>query len=1016
MAAAQAARAASLLPFCRLFFFFLFSYLCFSSSAVRSLSQEGLFLLAAKRGLSDTDGVLSNWNPRDDNPCGWKGILCDNSSGAVVSVDLSNTNIIGPFPLALCRLSRLSFLSLANNNVNSTLPSGISSCKALAHLDLSSNLLVGTLPETLADLPLLQHLDLSSNNFTGAIPASFARFPSLQVLTLTANLLNETVPAFLGRILTLQQLNLAYNPFAGGRLPPEIGNLTSLQNLWLSFCNLVGEIPDSVSKLGNLTNLDLSNNRLVGPIPPSITSLRKVVQIELFNNSLSGEIPSGMDAMVSLLRFDASTNNLTGSIPVELCRLNLESLNLYENHLTGGLPPEIANSTQLVELKLFNNMLSGVLPPDLGKNSRLMMLDLSYNRFSGELPAHLCTGKSLTDMVLLDNAFSGPIPASYGECSSLNRVRLRSNSLSGVVPPAFWGLPHVSLLELAGNRLTGSISPFIRNAGNLSQLIVSGNSFSGEIPAEVGQLHNLVDFHGDGNAFTGALPRGLLGLSLLAKLDLQGNRISGKLPNDFRSWKQLSELNLANNQLDGSIPPQLGSLPALNYLDLSGNLLTGSVPLALQELKLNSLNLSNNHLSGSLPPLFNNRIYERSFLGNPDLCSNADASFMQSCIRLQEDRAKHRALAWLLRSVFVLTGVILVLGIALFYWRYRSFKRSEKRKAADKSRWTLTSFHKLGFSEYEILDSLDEDNVIGSGGAGKVYKAVLNNGETVAVKRLWATSTKMENNHSKGDNGFEAEVATLGKIRHRNIVKLWCCCTHRDCKLLVYEYMPNGSLGDFLHSSKAGLLDWPTRYKIAVDAAEGLSYLHHDCVPPIIHRDVKSNNILLDAEFGARVADFGVAKIQGTYGKGHDSMSAIAGSLGYIAPEYAYTLRVNEKSDIYSFGVVILELVTGKRPVEAEYGESKHLVKWVSTTLEEKGVDHVLDPRLVNSGFKEEMCKVLNVGRLCTSPLPINRPTMRRVVKLLLEICSDDKNNPVKKDGKLSPYYYEDASDHGSAA
>ncbi|KAL0363420.1 UNVERIFIED_CONTAM: Receptor-like protein kinase HSL1 [Sesamum calycinum] len=261
------------------------------------------------------------------------------------------------------------------------------------------------------------------------------------------------------------------------------------------------------------------------------------------------------------------------------------------------------------------------------------------------------------------------------------------------------------------------------------------------------------------------------------------------------------------------------------------------------------------------------------------------------------------------------------------------------------------------------MDALDEDNVIGSGSSGKVYKVVLSNGEAVAVKKLWGRTKSADESSDveKGnlqDHGFDAEVETLGKIRHKNIVKLWCCCTTRDCKLLVYEYMPN--------------------------------------------------------DYGARVADFGVAKVVDANAKGTKSMSVIAGSCGYIAPEYAYTLRVNEKSDIYSFGVVILELVTGKLPVEPEFGE-KDLVKWVCTTLDQKGIDHVIDPKL-DSCFKDEICRVLNVGLLCTSPLPINRPSMRRVVKMLQEIGNGNQPKTAGKDGKLTPYYYEDASDHGSIA
>jgi len=236
---------------------------------------------------------------------------------------------------------------------------------------------------------------------------------------------------------------------------------------------------------------------------------------------------------------------------------------------------------------------------------------------------------------------------------------------------------------------------------------------------------------------------------------------------------------------------------------------------------------------------------------------------------------------WILRSIFMLAGVVFVVGVVWLYCKYRTFKKNKKGIAMSKWR----SFHKLGFSEFEIIDTLNEENVIGTGASGKVYKVVLSNGEVVAVKKLWGGAKKEDGSATDSErDGFEAEVETLGKIRHKNIVRLWCCYDTGDCKLLVYEFMPNGSLGDLLHSGKGGSLNWPTRYKIALDAAEGLSYLHHDCVPPIVHRDVKSNNILLDGELRARVADFGVAKAVAAASKGVEAMSGIAGSCGYIAP------------------------------------------------------------------------------------------------------------------------------------
>ncbi|CAE5958736.1 unnamed protein product [Arabidopsis arenosa] len=942
-------------------------------------------LQQVKLSLDDPDSSLSSWNSNDDSPCRWSGVSCAGDFSSVTSVDLSSANLAGPFPSVICRLSNLAHLSLYNNSINSTLPLNIAACKSLQTLDLSQNLLTGELPQTLADIPSLVHLDLTGNNFSGDIPASFGKFENLEVLSLVYNLLDGTIPPFLGNISSLKMLNLSYNPFSPSRIPPELGNLTNLEVMWLTECHLVGQIPDSLGQLSKLVDLDLALNDLIGHIPPSLGGLTNVVQIELYNNSLTGEIPPELGNLKSLRLLDASMNQLTGKIPDELCRVPLESLNLYENNLEGELPASIALSPNLYELRIFGNRLTGELPKDLGKNSPLRWLDVSENEFSGELPADLCAKGELEELLIIHNSFSGAIPESFSDCKSLTRIRLAYNRFSGSVPTGFWGLPHVNLLELVNNSFSGEISKSIGGASNLSLLILSNNEFTGSLPEEIGSLDNLNQLSASGNKFSGSLPDSLMKLGELGTLDLHGNQFSGELTPGIKSWKKLNELNLADNEFSGKIPDEIGSLSVLNYLDLSGNMFLWQNPGFFAE-------------------------FEAKPAESVGLCGS-------------ESEAKKRGYVWLLRSIFVLAAMVFVAGVAWFYFKYRTFK---KARAMERSKWTLMSFHKLGFSEHEILESLDEDNVIGAGASGKVYKVVLTNGETVAVKRLWTGSVKEtgdcdpEKGNKPGvqDEAFEAEVETLGKIRHKNIVKLWCCCSTRDCKLLVYEYMPNGSLGDLLHSSKGGMLGWQTRFKIILDAAEGLSYLHHDCVPPIVHRDIKSNNILIDGDYGARVADFGVAKAVDLTGKAPKSMSVIAGSCGYIAPEYAYTLRVNEKSDIYSFGVVILEIVTRKRPVDPELGE-KDLVKWVCTTLDQKGIDHVIDPKL-DSCFKDEISKILNVGLLCTSPLPINRPSMRRVVKMLQEIGGGDEDSLHKtrddKDGKLTPYYNEETSDQGSVA
>lgn len=712
-------------------------------------------------------------------------------------------------------------------------------------------------------------------SFLAELEEGLGEFPLLESLSLVNNLLGGTVPAFLGNISTLKSLRLAYNPFAPSSIPTQLSNLTQLEELWLSSCNLVGEIPDSLGNLTHLTNLDLCRNRLTGPVPSSLTGLRSIYQIELYNNSLRGDLPSGWSNMTTLRRFDVSTNELTGRIPADLCELPLSSLNLFENQFEGALPEMIARSVNLYELKLFNNRLSGPLPGDLGKNSPLQSLDLSYNQFSGQIPENLCAQGKLEDLVLIYNNFSGPIPSDLGRCTSLNRIRLKHNRLTGPVPDGLWGLPHVSLLQISENALSGPVSNSISGALNLSVLDISNNLFSGWVPEGIGSLGGLVEFYGSGNNLMGPIPSSMVNLIELSTLDLSNNQLSGEIPEAIEAWKMLNELDLANNRLSGEIPEEIGSLPVLNYLDLSGNYFSGKIPLKLQNLKLNVLNLSNNQLSGDLPPMYAKDVYRNSFLGNPGLCSGPS----NLCPRKAESSRSLKYL-WMLSLIFVLAGTVFVVGVAWFCCKYRTFKKSTKKGMA-MSKWR--SFHKLGFSELEIAHCLREDNVIGSGASGKVYKVELSNGEVVAVKKLRKATKREEEVFGSEKDGFQVEVETLGKIRHKNIVRLWCCFNNGDCKMLVYEYMPNGSLGDMLHGREGGYLNWRSRYRIALDAAEGLSYLHHDCVPPIVHRDVKSNNILLDGEFGAKVADFGLAKIV-RVGTGEESMSVIAGSYGYIAP------------------------------------------------------------------------------------------------------------------------------------
>nr|XP_034569766.1 receptor-like protein kinase HSL1 [Setaria viridis] len=781
---------------------------------------------------------------------------------------------------------------------------------------------------------------------------------------------NNSTTAVAG--LDLSQLSL------GDVFPAALCSLRSLEHLDLSVNEFMGPLPACLAALPALVHLNLAGNNFSGEIPRSIGNLSSLEQIELYANKLSGSIPVGFGGLKRLRSLDFSMNQLTGEIPEDMFMApNLASVHMYQNNLSGRLPATLGTAQSLYDLRIFGNQFSGSLPPEFGKNCPLVFLDTSDNRLSGPIPATLCASRKLKQLMLLNNEFEGTIPVELAQCWTLVRVRLSSNRLFGTVPPQFWALPGVYLLELRGNALSGTVDPAIAGAKNLIKLLLQDNRFTGALPAKLGTLANLQEFKASNNSFSGPLPPSLANLSLLGNLDLSHNSFSGEIPRDFGKLKQLSQLSLSDNHLSGNVPSELGDIIEINTLDLSNNELSGQLPAQLQNLKLTHFNISYNKLSGTIPVLFNGLEYQESFLGNPGLCHG----FCQS--NGDPDAKRHNTIK-LIVYIFIAAAIILFIGLAWFSYKCTLHKIGAAELDDGKSSWMLTSYHRVDFSERDIVNSLDESNVIGQGGAGKVYKAVVRpQGETMAVKKLWPLGVA-----SKRIDSFEAEVATLSKVRHRNIVKLACSITNTVCRLLVYEYMPSGSLGDMLHSAKRSILDWPMRYKIAVNAAEGLSYLHHDCNPPIVHRDVKSNNILLDAEYGAKVADFGVAK---TIGDGPATMSVIAGSCGYIAPEYAYSLRVNEKSDIYSFGVVILELVTGMKPMAPEIGEMD-LVTWVSANIAQNGLESVLDQTLsVAEQFKDEMCKVLKVALLCVSNSPKSRPPMRVVVKMLLEVKEENK-------------------------
>ncbi|KAL0856574.1 hypothetical protein Bca101_061727 [Brassica carinata] len=829
-------------------------------AAVSSNGDAEILSRVKRSRLSDPDGKLNDWIITGDNrnPCNWTGIKCDSKNRSVTAIDLSGYGLSGGFPYEFCRVRTLVNITLSENNLNGTIDSApLSLCSRIHVLILNENGFSGKLPEFSPEFRSLRVIELESNLFTGEIPESYGKLTSLRVLNLNGNSLGGIVPAFLGNLTELTRLELAYVRFEPGPIPSTFGSLTKLSYLRLTNSNLVGEIPDSI---GNL-------------IPESIGKLKSVYQLELYDNNLSGKLPESIGNLTAMRNFDVSQNNLTGELPEKIASLQLVSFNLNDNFFNGELPRVVALNPNLVEFKIFNNSFTGTLPRSFGKFSGVTEFDVSTNRFSGELPPYLCYMKKLERLISFGNRIKGEIPESYGECDSLNYIRTADNKLSGEVPVKVWELP-LTRLELSNNQLQGSIPPSISNARNLSQLEISGNNFSGEIPGRICDLGELRVVDLSRNRFSGSLPSCINRLKNLERVEMQENMLDGEIPSSLSSCSKLTELKLSDNRLRGGIPPKLGELPVLNYLDLSNNQLSGEIPPELLKLKLNQFDVSDNRLSGKIPSGFQQDIFLRSFFGNPDLCA-PDMDPIRPCRSKPEPR-----------FVLVISVVCIVALIGALVWLFIKTKPlfQRKPKRTDK----VTIFQRVGFTEEDVYPQLTEDNIIGSGGSGLVYRVTLKSGETLAVKKLWGGPGRKPESESV----FRSEVEILGRVRHGNIVKLLMCCSGEEFRFLVYEFMENGSLGDVLHSEKehraVSTLDWTTRFSIALGAAQGLAYLHHDSVPAIVHRDVKSNNILLDHEMKPRVADFGLAKPlkrEDNNSVSHVSpMSCVAGSYGYIAP------------------------------------------------------------------------------------------------------------------------------------
>lgn len=961
--------------------------------------------------------------------------LLSNGCAQLNYLSLKGNKVAGALPAFDC--PSLEYLDLSANNFSTGFPS-FTDCSYLQHLDFSSNKLYGDISVSLSNCKQLTFLNLTRNQFSGGLPSLPAggtlqflylsgndyhggippRFlddlcSKLVDLDLSSNKLSGTVPESLGSCTSLQLLDISTNDFSG-ELPIDIiFKLSSLKDLVLSFNNFVGGLPESLYKLTNLETLDLSSNNFTGLIPLGLCqdprNSFKVLYLQ--NNMLTGPIPDSLSNCSQLVSLDLSFNYLTGTIPSSLGSLSkLRDLIVWLNQLHGEIPQELMYIKTLENLILDFNDLTGSIPASLSNCTNLNWISLSNNMLSGEIPASLGSLANLAILKLGNNSFSGSIPPELGDCRSLIWLDLNTNLLNGTIPPALFKQSG----NIAAAYLTGKPYVYIKNDGS-KQCHGAGNLLEfGGIRQE--QLNRISTRHPCNftRVYRGITQPTFNHNGSMIFLDLSYNKLEGGIPKELGSMYYLSILILGHNDLAGPLPDELGGLKNVAILDLSHNRFNGSIPHAMTSLTLlGEVDLSNNNLSGPIPESAPFDTFpEDRFLNNSGLCDYPLPSCLDSSARSSGSHQKsHRRQASLAGSVAMglLFSLFCIFGLIIIAVEAR--KRRKKKEAAfeayveggnshsghGNSAWKLTSarealsinlaafekpLRKLTFADLlEATNGFHNDTLVGSGGFGDVYRAQLKDGSTVAIKKLIHVS-------GQGDREFTAEMETIGKIKHRNLVPLLGYCKVGEERLLVYEYMKFGSLEDVLHDrKKIGIrLNWAARRKIAMGAARGLAFLHHNCIPHIIHRDMKSSNVLLDENLEARVSDFGMARLMSAMDT-HLSVSTLAGTPGYVPPEYYQSFRCSTKGDVYSYGVVLLELLTGRQPTDsADFGDN-NLVGWVKQHAKLKIID-VFDRELLKEdpSLEMELLQHLRVACACLDDRHWRRPTMIQVMAMFKEI------------------------------
>ncbi|GJY86518.1 kinase-like domain-containing protein [Tanacetum coccineum] len=961
---------------------FLFSCLAITclTSATVSASYGGnetdyLALLSFKSKIThDPYKVLTSWN-HSFHFCNWSGISCGKRHKRVTALQLNSQGLEGSLSPHVGNLSFLRELYLMNNSFQATIPHELGRLSRLRRLYLDANKFSGVIPANLSGSSNLEELVLGTNKLLGSIPKEMSLLSKLSLLVIQENKLTGGIPPFLGNITSMEVFAAAGNPF-GGSIPDTLGHWKSLTAFACGECNLYGSIPPSIFNLSLLINFSLCHNHLTGSLPSEIgNQLPNVEDLELWDNELTGVLPPSISNCSKLRFLEMGYNNFIGKLTIDFSKLrDINRIYLCNNNFHGRGDADdmkfidsLKNCTKLGLLVLSNCNLTGVLPISIGNLShQLSSLWLGENQLFGSLPSSIGSLVGLTTLELRANRFKGKILTTIGKLQKLQRLSLDRNQFSGPIPDAIGNLSLLTRVYLYSNNLEGHIPSSLGNCKELNGLNLADNRLSGKIPKQLFQLPSLTYFLDFSyNNLSGTIPPQIKDLKMLGYLDLSYNNLSSTITSSLGECISLTELYLHGNRFHGIIPSSLSSLRGLEVLDISKNKLSGKIPQFFDKrFSLEFLNLSFNDFEGEVPVVgvfANASLF--SVLGNNRLCGGLATLELPKC---KETGSKKKRFPFFVLLILIAPTLLVVLYCVRLFCKKKHNSQPSQSSGNE-------SFLKVSYNELlKATDGFSAENLIGEGGFSSVYKGIIDSDDDkfVAVKVL-----HLQNRGAH--KSFLAECEAWRNIRHRNLLKIITSCSSvdfqgNDFKALVYEYMPNGSVHDWLHSSantyKLNLLQ---RINILRDVATALDYLHNRCQTTIIHGDLKPSNILLDDDMVAHVGDFGLARLL----------------------EYGIGSEMTSSGDVYSFGILLLEVMTGKKPTDSMFNEGLSLHKFAYMALPDHVIDVIDNDAIVlqsteANAKKVEECLIatIKIGVSCSLDSPPQRMKIEIVVIELLRI------------------------------